>query len=388
MGMLIPRRLTDQLRKLGTFFPAISLTGPRQAGKTTLLRELYPDYTYLSLENPTTRLAAQEDPLGFLRRHDDRVIFDEAQRFPELFSYLQEMIDEDRRPGRFILSGSQNFLLRKSITQSLAGRVGIAKLLPLDNTELKEARLLPRDYEQAILQGGYPGRIDLEIDPETFYSSYLASYVERDVSELITPANLDVFQRFLRTCAVYSGQTINLTKFANEVGISVPTVQSWLGILEQSYVVFRLPPFFRNLGKRLTKASKLYFYDTGLLCYLLGIYEVADIERSPIKGSLFENLLIADAYKSFHHQGMEPRFYFYRDQQQQEVDLLYERANLARLWEIKSTFTFRPRLLTTVEKVAGYWDRPTETTLLYAGDEEHRHGKSELVNWRNIRWER
>jgi predicted AAA+ superfamily ATPase len=386
--MLISRRLSTQLDKLGRFFPAISLTGPRQAGKTTLLKELYPDYRYVSLENPATRIAAQRDPLGFLEHYDDRVIFDEAQRFPELFSYLQGMIDGDRRPGRFILSGSQNFLLRKNITQTLAGRVGIAKLLPLDNQELRDAGLLPQRYPDAIFQGGYPGRIDLGIDPETFYASYLASYVERDVSELISATNLDVFQQFLQTCAIYSGQTLNLTKIANEVGISVPTVSSWIGILEQSYVVFRLRPFFRNLGKRLTKAPKLYFYDTGLLCFLLGIYGVAEIDRSPLKGSLFENLLIADAFKSFHHQGMEPRFYHYRDQQQQEVDLIYEQANLTRMWEIKSTYTFRPRLLTTLERVAGYWDRPTQTNLLYAGDAEHLSGKSTLINWRNVVWQR
>ena len=386
--MLIPRRLTEQLHQLSKFFPVVSLTGPRQAGKTTLLRELYPGYAYVSLEKPNTRLRAQEDPMAFLELYNDRVIFDEAQRFPDLFSYLQGMVDEDRRPGRFILSGSQNFLLRRSITQTLAGRIGIAKLLPLDIEELRDAELLPYTYQEALLLGGYPGRIDLNIDAEPFYNSYLASYVERDVIDLVSASNLDVFQRFIRTCAVYSGQLINLSRMANDIGVSVPTVRSWLGILEQSYVVFRLPPFFRNLGKRLTKAAKLYFYDTGLLCYLLSLYEAADIDRFPHKGALFENLLIADAMKSFLHQGMDPRFYFYRDQSQREVDLVYEKANLARLWEIKSTQTFRPRLLETVEQVATFWDRPTETHLLYAGDEEHRYGKSMLANWRGLRWRR
>lgn len=386
--MLIPRRLTVQLAELGKFFPAISLTGPRQAGKTTLLKELYPDYKYVSLEQPATRLAAQDDPIGFLRQYNDRVIFDEAQRFPELFSYLQGMIDDDRRPGRFILSGSQNFLLRKNITQTLAGRIGIAKLLPLDHRELRDADLLPDAYSEALLMGGYPGRIDRGIGADAFYGSYLASYVERDVIDLVSATNLDVFQRFLRTCAIYSGQTLNLTRMANDIGVSVPTIQSWIGILEQSYVVFRLPPFFRNLGKRLTKAPKLYFYDTGLLCYLLGLYEPADIDRYAQRGALFENLIIADAFKSFLHQGLDPRFSFYRDQGKQEVDLIYERANLARLWEIKSTYTFRPRLVDTVEKVATYWDRPTETYLIYAGDEARRFRKTQLVNWREMEWGR
>ena len=386
--MLIPRRLTVQLAELGKFFPAISLTGPRQAGKTTLLKELYPGYKYVSLEHPATRLAAQDDPIGFLRQYNDRVIFDEAQRFPELFSYLQGMIDDDRRPGRFILSGSQNFLLRKNITQTLAGRVGIAKLLPLDHQELRDANLLPDEYSEALLMGGYPGRIDRGIGADAFYGSYLASYVERDVIDLVSATNLDVFQRFLRTCAIYSGQTLNLTRMANDIGVSVPTIQSWIGILEQSYVVFRLPPFFRNLGKRLTKAAKLYFYDTGLLCYLLGLYEPADVDRYAQRGALFENLIIADAFKSFLHQGLDPRFSFYRDQGKQEVDLIYERANLARLWEIKSTYTFRPRLVDTVEKVATYWDRPTETYLIYAGDEAQRFRKTQLMNWRDMEWGR
>lgn len=386
--MLIPRQLTEHLKKLGNYFPAISLTGPRQAGKTTLLRELYPGYRYVSFENPTVRLQAKENPERFLQTYNDRVIFDEAQRFPELFSYLQGIIDEDRRPGRFILSGSQNFLLRKNISQSLAGRVGIAKLLPLNFQELQTVNLLPTEHEDALLQGGYPGRISAGITPEMFYSSYLSSYVERDVIDLISATNLDVFQRFIRTCAIYAGQTVNFTRMANDVGVSVPTIQSWIGILEQSYVIFRLQPYFRNLGKRLTKAPKLYFYDTGLLCYLLGIYTSNEVSSYPHHGALFENLVIADAHKSFLHQGIEPRFYFYRDQGKNEVDLVYERANFARFWEIKSTRTFRPRLVSAVEKVAAFWDRPVETNLIYAGDEEHRYNKSQLINWRNVKWEK
>lgn len=352
--MIIPRTLSTHLRRLNMLFPAISLTGPRQAGKTTLLREMFPGYRYVSLENPVARLAAVNDPVGFLKEYDDRVIFDEAQRFPDLFSYLQGMIDEDRRPGRFIISGSQNFLLRKNITQTLAGRVGITKLLPLDNEELRTANLLPTTYEEAILQGGYPGRMNPLFDAETFYASYGASYVERDVIDLVSASNLDLFQRFLRTCAVYVGQTINQSRIAKDVGVSVPTIRSWIGILEQSYIIFRLQPFFRNLGKRLTKAPKLYFYDTGLLCYLLNLYEPYDVSQSPLQGALFENLVIGDAYKTFYHQGTEPHFYFYRDQQQAEVDLVYERGNKARLWEIKSSANFRPRLLTGIEKVANF----------------------------------
>jgi len=219
------------------------------------------------------------------------------------------------------------------------------------------------EYEEAIFKGGYPALISKRYDNQLFYSSYLSSYVERDVLELISASNLDLFQTFLRVCATYAGQTINYSKISNDVGVSVPTVQSWLSILEQSYFVFRLKPFFRNLGKRLTKAPKLYFYDTGLLCHLLRFSEVADVERTPLRGALFENLIIADAHKSLYHQGYEPWFYYYRDQSKQE-----------------------PNLIKTVEKVASYWDRPVETNLIYAGDEEHLFSRSSLVNWRNLEW--
>lgn len=382
----IPRRLPEHLKVLGSFFPVVSITGPRQAGKTTLLKETYPDYRYVSLENPSVRLAIQEDPEGFLATYNDRVIFDEAQRYPDLFSYLQGVVDERRTPARFILSGSQNFLLRKSITQSLAGRVGIARLFPLDNTELKHAGKLPLEYEEALFQGGYPELVSKKVPPAIFYSSYLASYVERDVAEFVSPANLDIFQRFIRICAIYSGQTINYSKIANDTGVSLPTIQSWLAILEQSYIIFRLPPFFRNFGKRLTKTPKLYFYDTGLLSFLFGLKDPADVAGSDFKGALFENAMVADAIKSFHHMGEEPRFYYYRDKSKDEVDLVYERASLARLWEIKAAYSFRPRLIEKIEAVASNWDRPTDINLLYTGDEEHRVRKTNLINWRNVEW--
>jgi predicted AAA+ superfamily ATPase len=380
--------LPAHIRDLANFFPAISLTGPRQAGKTTLLKEMFPDYKYVSLENPTIRLAAKSDPASFLAEYNDKVIFDEAQRFPDLFSYLQGMIDEDRRPGRFILSGSQNFLLRKNISQSLAGRIGIVKLLPLDNTELKNASILADTFEEAILTGGYPGLINEGYPREAFYSSYVATYLERDVIELVSSENLDLFQRFIQVCATYTGQAINLSKISNDIGVSVPTVRSWIGILEQSYIIFRLQPFFRNIGKRLAKTSKLYFFDTGLACHLLGLHDIEEVKSYDKLGALFENMMIADALKSFHHMGATPRFYYYRDTHQQEVDLVYERGNFARLWEMKISWNYKPRMIKTMERVAEYWDRPTETNLIYTGDEEHRVNKSTMINWRNVEWKK
>lgn len=388
MDSIIPRRLTRHIQEIGKMFPVVSLTGPRQSGKTTLLRALYPGYRYVSLEHPDVRQAAKSDPRAFLAEYNDKIIFDEAQRWPDLFAYLQVMVDEDRRPGRFIVSGSQNFLLRKNISQSLAGRVGIVRLLPLDNEELYEAQLLAQDSSTAIVMGGYPDLVNRGLATEPFFSSYLASYVERDVAELINWSNLDNFRRFLRIVATYAGQTVNYNNMASATGVSLKTVQAWLGILEQSYIIFRLPAFFRNFGKRLTKRPKIYFYDTGLLCYLLEIFDTEEYALNQNKGAIFENFIIADAHKSFLHQGHTPNFYFYRDTDQREVDLLYERSDEARLFEIKAATRFRPSMSQSVEKVATYWDRPTSTTVIYQGEAEHLVGKSRLRNWRAMQWRR
>jgi len=373
---------------MSKMFPVVSLTGPRQAGKTTLLKALYPKYRYVSLENPDIRQSAKRSPNDFLAEYDDLVIFDEAQRWPDLFAYLQTIIDQNRRPGRFILSGSQNFLLRKNISQSLAGRVGIVRLLPLDNEELQEAGLSTEDVSEAILRGGYPDLVNRGLDTEPFYSSYLASYVERDVAELINWSNLDTFQRFLRIVATCAGQTANYSKMANSTGVNIKTIQAWLGILEQSYIIFRLPAFFRNFGKRLIKSPKIYFYDTGLLCYLLEIFDTEEYLLNQNRGAIFENFVIADAHKSFLHQGHTPNFYYYRDNDQREVDLLHERSDEARLYEIKAAARFRPEMAKPLEKVASYWDRPTRTTLIYQGEEERLAGKTMLRNWQYLKWRR
>ncbi|MEM6394943.1 MAG: ATP-binding protein [Bacteroidota bacterium] len=369
-------------------FPVISLTGPRQAGKTTLLKDLYPGYKYVSLENPDIRRKAFESPKEFLDEYNSNVIFDEAQRWPDLFSYLQGIVDEDKQAGRFVLSGSQNFLLRKNISQSLAGRVGVVRLLPLDNEELKPEGLLPEEANEAVVRGGYPDLVNRGLSMEPFFSSYIASYVERDVAELVNWSNLDSFQRFIRVVATYAGQNANFTKMANDTGISVKTAQSWLGILEQSYLTFRLPAFFRNFGKRLAKTPKLYFYDTGLLCYLLEIFDTEELQTNRSKGAIFENFIIADAFKSFNHQGHSPNFYFYRDKDQKEVDLLFERGNEAQLFEIKSSSNFKPSMIKSLDQVAASWDRPTKSSLIYQGYDEHLVGKSMLRNWRNIKWRR
>jgi predicted AAA+ superfamily ATPase len=385
--MLIDRSITTHLRELGKYYPIISLTGPRQAGKTTLLRELYTDYTYLSFEAPELRAEFTADPRGFLRQHGDRVIFDEAQHVPELFSYLQLLVDEQRTPGRFILSGSQNFLLLKSINQSLAGRAGIARLLPLDLSEKRGSDQLADDYFDEILNGGYPARTVSGEPPALFYSNYLASYVQRDVTGLIAPANLATFQRFLQTCAGYAGQLINYSQISVAVGVSVPTVQSWLSILEQSYIVFRLPPFYRNITRRLVKTPKLYFYDTGLACFLLRIQDTMALRNYHNAGALFENLIVADAFKSAYHAGKEPWYSFYRDKSGDEADLVYDARGQLTLWEIKATETFHPRLLQSLRKVQGHLKESSAVRLIYAGERATVSGEVEVVPWRELVWE-
>jgi predicted AAA+ superfamily ATPase len=385
--MIIPRHLVNHLQELGSHFPVLSVTGPRQAGKTTLLRELFKEYRYVTFEAPDVKLYFQSDPRGFLREYSDNVIFDEAQHVPELFSYLQGIVDEDRRPGRFILSGSQNFLMRKSITQSLAGRIGIAKLFPLDFQELKHAGHLPEDYLDAIFKGGYPAQFANPMRDKIFYSNYIDSYVQRDVQELIDPGNLSTFQRFLVMAAGSAGQMLNYSNIATVVGVSVPTIKSWFSILEQSYIVFRLDPFFRQINRRLVKSPKLYFYDTGLLCYLLGIQDASFLRKYHNFGSLFENLIIADAVKRTYHDGSRPRFHYYRDSNGVEVDLVYDTPAKAILWEIKATETYHPRLNRTLNTVAGRWDIPPEKRLIYGGAEEMTTNGINVKKWFSENWQ-
>ncbi len=367
--MLLARHITAHLKELSQYFSILSLTGPRQAGKTTLLRKLYPGYRYVSLEDPDQQLRATDDPRSFLKHFDYNVIFDEAQRAPALFSYLQTVVDEDRKPGRYILSGSQNFLLRQNITQSLAGRVGIARLFPLDLREMAAADVCPKDFESAIYAGFYPAQFDTGVPPRLFYPSYVSSYIERDVSGLISATNLNTFRRFLQLCAAYAGQLLNYSAIARTVGVTVPTIQSWFSVLEQSYLVFRLPPFYKNFGKRLIKSPKLYFYDTGLLCYLLSMQSEKDVVNYYQLGALFENLIIAERMKRAHHDGKEARLYFYRDSNQLEADLLEETASGLALTEIKANRTYRDNLLSNLHKIEKIAGQPVQKQLVFGGDE-------------------
>ena len=384
--MYMPRQQHRLLTELKRSFPVISVTGPRQAGKTTLLQHHFPNYRYVSFEQPSVRAAFESDPEGFLRTYDDKVIFDEAQNVPALFSYLQGIVDADRRAGRFILSGSQNFLMRKNITQSLAGRVGIAELLPLDQAEMRSASILGDTPETAIFNGSYPEQSLKPIRQRLFYDSYLYSYVQRDVAGLVNPGNLLNFQRFMSIAAGYAGQLLNYSNMANALSISVSTVKNWLSILDQSYITFLLPPYFKSVTRRMVKSPKLYFYDTGLLCHLLSLRKAAELRDFYLYGSLFENYVVADAMKQGYHTGERPDYYFYRDSNGTEVDLIHQTPARTTLWEIKSNETYHPRLTRTLRRVAEREFDGADQQLVYGGKETMTLEGVRQVPWNELSW--
>ncbi len=353
---MIPRTLAPHLQHLATRYPALFLTGPRQSGKTTLARHAFPDWPYLSLEDLHVREEALEDPRGFLARHEGAagLIIDEAQRAPELFSYLQRPLDEGRL-GPVLLTGSQNFLLSRDIGQSLAGRTAILELLPFSLAELARRRALPpsalpagwgrppptfpSDLGTTLFNGCFPAIHDRSLDPGRWLDGYVRTYVERDLRSLSNVGDLAAFVRFLRLCAGRAGQLLNASSLAADAGINHTTARRWLSILEASYVLFRLPPHFANFNKRLVKSPKLYFLDTGLLCFLLGLREPSQLEAHPLRGAVFENHVLAEIHKVFLHHGERPPLYFWRDSNGREVDVVIDLGTRLLPIEAKSGVT-------------------------------------------------
>jgi len=386
---MINRQITESIRSLLTQYPILSVTGPRQSGKTTLLRNLFTEYRYVNFEDPDTRLFFEQDARGFLREYDRYVIFDEAQRVPDLFSYIQVKADEDRLMGQFILSGSQNFLLLEKITQSLAGRVAIFRLLPLSHAELEANHppLKPADVETSIWRGGYPVLYDRNADPAFYFQSYLETYVERDVRNVLNIKDLNTFQVFLRLCAGRVGQPLNVQSLATEAGISAITVRNWLSILEASYIAFQLPPFFENFNKRLVKSSKLYFYDTGLLCHLLGITTAAQINQHFSRGSLFENMAIVELMKNRYNRNVRPDFYFWKDNHGVEVDLVSLEGPDTQLFEMKYSFTpnaaFFKGLQSFRSNAPGHRSSG-KNIVVYAGDDGQLRSVAKIASWRHL----
>jgi predicted AAA+ superfamily ATPase len=384
---MIQRTLAAQIQVMLRLYPIVAVTGPRQSGKTTLLVNMFHDYQYVSLENPDTLSFAVNDPNGFLELYSHKVIFDEVQRAPQLFSYLQARVDKSGAMGQFILSGSQNYSLMSSITQSLAGRVAMFRLLPCDFSELRNAGKLEEDYAQILIKGNYPALYQRPIPTSDFYANYTETYVERDVSDLLKIKDIALFKTFLRLCAARSGQLLNLADLARDAAISVPTVRAWLSILESSYLVYQLPPFFRNFSKRLVKSPKLYFYDTGLLCFLLGIKSVEQLAFVENKGAIFENFIINEYVRQNFHQNLHREFYYWRSSNGLEVDLLIGGDSPAfDLLEIKATKTIAPKMFNSLDQVgelAG--NRLGKKILVYGGNQSQKRSDYQVWAWADVK---
>ncbi|MDE5607858.1 MAG: ATP-binding protein [Muribaculaceae bacterium] len=378
--MWINRVLSSKIEQLSHKFPIITLTGPRQSGKSSLLRKVFPDYKYVSLENPDIRDFATNDPKGFISTYAEKVIIDEAQRVPQLFSYIQTHVDEHNQPGMYMLAGSQNFHLMAAIDQSLAGRTAVLRLLPLSRGELHQAGILPESADEQIFRGFYPRLYSMDIDPLDFYPSYTATYVERDVRSLMRIGDLNKFTRFLRLCAGRIGQLLNMSSLATETGVTIPTIESWISILEASYILYRLEPDYNNYNKRIVKTPKLYFYDTGLACSLLGIRTAEQIDTHYMRGALFENMVINQFVKDAFNAGQNPDITFWRDSTGLEVDLVRTVGMEQFGYEIKSGQTFKPDFFKSLSKWGQLSSTPPERlSVIYGGEESLQTSSGRVI---------
>ena len=382
---MISRDLNDTLTRFAKF-PVVGVFGPRQSGKTTLVKKHFKNHTYLNFEDPDIRDFAVSDPRGFLKAHENSngLILDEFQYVPQILSYIQLESDEKQKPGYFVLTGLQNFLMNQAITQSLAGRIGILTLLPLSLHELGNSGLLPTNVNEILLKGSYPRVHTDQFIPDEFYPSYIHSYVERDVRQLVNVENLRVFRKFMQLCAARVGQLLNISDLAMNCGVNQKTIEKWLSILEASYILYLLMPYHKNFSKRAIKTPKLFFYDTGLACSLLGIKTIDEISLSPWKGHLFECLIISDFYKQFYNLGSRPPLYFWRDKNGHiEVDCIVERAQNLYSIEIKSTETIGSNLFGGLEKWRTITSAESSTSyLVYAGDLSQVRSNGNLVGWK------
>ncbi len=386
---MIPRIAAKPLQERASYYTAVALIGPRQSGKTTLVRSLFAsdggvpaEKAYVSLENPDVRDYATRDPRGFLETYATGAIFDEIQYVPSLFSYLQQLIDEDPRPGKFILTGSNNFLLQEAISQSLAGRVGYMDLLPMSLSEL--GSLAAQDDDALMLQGFYPPVYDRNVPADIWYNDYRRTYLERDVRQIKSITRFNEFERLLRLLAGRVAQELNYSALSVEVGVDVKTVQDWISVLEQGFILHKLRPYHRNFNKTIVKRPKIYFTDTGLACALLGIKEVGQVSSHPLRGSLFENMVVSDALKHFTHRGQRPELYYWRDKTGREIDLIIEQAGRMLPIEIKAGKTYQSdfaRHLKAFAKLASF----DEAWVLYGGKEVYTFSDGlKAFNWREF----
>lgn len=376
--------MTNRLKELSKSFPAIAIVGPRQSGKTTIAKQTFPDALYYSLESPDTRSLITSDPRSFFKNHKKPMILDEVQKTPEIFSYLQEFIDSENKPGRYILTGSQNFSMYEKITQTLAGRMYICKLLPFSLSEIK-GKYKSDDYHQLLLKGFYPRLYSTNMKYCDLYPSYIETYIERDVRQIKNIKDLSLFIKFLQIAAGHVGQLVNLSEIGNQVGVSHNTVRDWFSILEASYIVFFLRPFHKNIKKRLVKQPKLYFYDTGVLCNLLNISDFDQLFSHYNKGGIFESFVISEFFKRKFNTGSQEKFSFYRDSKGHEVDLLIEKGQKVDAIEIKSSSTFNKSFLKNIKYLNKTADGIiNDSAVIYGGNLKNSINNIDIIPWKDF----
>ncbi len=385
--MILKRNIEAIFKKLASSYKIVTITGPRQSGKTTLCKTIFPEKKYYSLEDPDIRSWCETDPRSFLKDIAEGAILDEIQRVPNFHSYLQTFVDERSAKGQFILTGSNQLHLNEKVTQSLAGRTALMTLLPFSMTEIK-SKISNKTFEEIIFEGFYPGVFESGMEPTSFYKNYYQTYIERDVTALINLKDRMQFEKFVKLCAGRAGQILSYSGLSNDVGVSVATIQHWISILEASFIVFRLPPFYENFNKRMIKSPKLYFYDVGLLSYLLDLRSPTDLKSHSMRGALFENLVIVDIMKEQLYRGEDVKLYYMRDAKGLEVDLIYKTGLTAKLFEIKSGMTVNDDFFTGLSKFgelfSGY-NIKAKKYIIYAGEHEFERNETQIINYKNFK---
>ena len=389
VGRVIPRQLEHKLRALAGYYPVVAVTGPRQSGKTTLCRATFPERPYVSLETLDLQDFARGDPRGFLAAYAGGAIFDEVQHVPELLGYLQTEVDEHPEPGRYILTGSQHFGLSGSIAQSLAGRCGMLVLLPPSLAELRAFPSAPSSLFDLLWQGAYPRIYDRKIPAHQWLADYTTTYIQRDVRQILNVGDLQAFTGFLKLCAGRTAQEVNLSTLGNDAGVAHNTARAWLSVLEASYIIHRLPAWHRNVRKQVVKAPKLHFFDTGLLCYLLGIREPGQLRLHPLRGAIFESWVVAELYKGYIHQGLTPSLFHYRESRGLEIDVVIEGGSALQAVEIKSGETVSADFFKNLSRFvspsaeAGLSDG-VQPIVVYGGELSQRRAQGWVVSWREV----